>query len=273
MKSYSAVSVSPISGLNVAPQYRTIEFLMHNAGAVNDVLYETGTENVLGGGIDVNGTSTNYWATRGYWTPAGDHQYVTTADAVKDFFELSSMGGDCFAAVWQMIYTKGSDLTAAESFLDVGRNASTSGWEIVFSTTRRITFGYREEGGGSVANFAQLNIAALANQRLTIGVFIDTQSTQKRVYSMYNGDESTIQAGDLPGPLPSIVPAQGINFFARGGGAGTVPLGGGASGISIGDVRYIRIPGGAVAAYDKWLEICTEMYRHPGERKLRALAS
>lgn len=277
MKASASIAVSARSNISVASKYPLIEFLMHVQGAgAADYLYETGNQNLFTNDlIDVNGTTTNYWANRGYWTPAGDHQYVDTNDNVKNFFNLYEIGsaGYCFAAVWQMYFTASTTLLATESILDVGRNASTSGWEIIFSTTRNIVVGYRAEGGGSIANYANLNISGLNNTRVTVGVFIDTQSSQKRVYTMYNADETTIQANDLPGPLPSIASAQGVNFFARGGGAGTVPLGGGGSGVRMADVRYIHLPDGPTLAYQKWLEIVSEMYKYPFEHRLRALAA
>lgn len=274
MRKRPVAGLSPASGQAVDAGYEMIEFLNHVQGAVADNLYDTGNTGLLGASIDVNGTTTNYWANAGYWTPAGDHAYVTTNAEVKKFFNLSVLGerGLCMGIFFQMYFTAAGALSAAESVLDVGRNSTTNGWELVFNTTRVFTIGYREEGGASLVNKINLNLSSLNNVRSTVGFFIDTQASPPRTYGITNGDETTIQSDDLALPLPSIASTQGVNFFARGG-SSTAKLGAGGSGIRIGDVRFVHIPGGSVDAYIKWLEIAKEMTARPFEPKLKALTS
>lgn len=242
------------------------------AGAA-DLLYETGNTSLFAstGYIDANGTTANYWSTFGFWTPSGDQDFSTTDAAIKEWFDLSDMqaAGDDFIVVFRSIFTASSALSANENLVDLGRNGTSGGYEIVFSTNRNWLVGYKANGG-SIVNKAQNNVSADFGVEMVMGFYFDLNSHTPRVYSIRDGNPTLEFSDDLETPIPTPAAAQPFRLFGQGG-SNLQRLGNGGSGMKICDLRFIRCP--AARSQEKFYEITREMAQHPRRRRLKALSA
>lgn len=258
------------NSLQVASRFDLIEFLLTADTGTADVFLDTGNTGLFPSGIDVNGTVTNYWANQPYWTPAGDHNFSRVDLAVRNWFDLQVVKtlGKNFLFVCDCVFA--ADPGTEESFLDAGRNSTAGGWEIKITTSGQFAMGYREENGASLVSKVPIDLTARAGQRHVLALYIDVQSVVPQVMSRawFAGGPSDVQQADLETPLPAVAPTQIINFFGRGGGGGTNHLAQFSSITRLNRARFYHLP--AEDSSSMWALIAEEMWRFPGEHKLRA---
>ena len=260
------------SVLSLNDRYRLVELLLTGNTGTADVFLDTGNTGLFPDGIDVGGTTTNYWANPPYWTPSGDHAYVIASGDTerKDFFDLSVLkaeGTHNFFFVSDFVFN--ADPATEETFIDAGANSTDGGWRINLSTTGTVYFAYREAAGPTLTNYGQIDLTARAGQRHVFGVYIDVQSEtpQVKTRAWHAAGVTDVQQDDLPTPVPPVVSTQIVNIFARTGGS-TQALGS-ASGITrINRARFYHLP--KLDSSSKWEEIAEEMWHYPAEHKLKA---
>lgn len=138
--------ISPRNNLP-GPNSPMIELLLHKAPAVADILEDTGNTELFPSGLDIGGTTTNYWSTAGWWTPNGDHLFGIDTEAAKDFFRLDNItaGGLLFMCNVRVTTAPGSP----EYVWDFGlRNgAEAFGYALQLDTNGDLRLGWKPDGG------------------------------------------------------------------------------------------------------------------------------
>jgi len=172
------------SVLSLSPRYRPVEFLLTSNTGTADVFLDTGNTDLFPDGIDVGGTTTNYWANPPYWTPAGDHAYVigSSETTKKDFFDLAVLKDEGLYNLFFVVdFVFNADPATEETFIDAGANSSAGGWRLNLATSGAIYLYYREQSGASYQNYGQIDLTARAGERHVFGVYIDVQSATPQV--------------------------------------------------------------------------------------------
>lgn len=243
-----------------------LHFPLHiDEGATEDTIVDYGNTGLFTSGIAIGGTTGSMWPTGGGFQPPGDQAHQDTREAVRAFFDLSTLegvGGMLILFDLKLASTPSADITV---FDHSQGNTTTGGYRIKISLGGGAQMQYRAAGGGLVGATAG---ALTPGQFNSVAHYLDMAATSKKNYAFLDGVADG--SADLAGSPPVCDATRGLGLFCRHPTAAATDyqLGSASDGSVVKNLRFVRFEYNVL---DHIEEIVLDAHHHGDERRLKSL--